>query len=279
MSNSNTLNNNNYGKENSMTQLELRPYSRDEIAKVLDVNIKDTNHFKRNVEAKLNKWGYSYEYSRKAVIITRQPQTADERLSEIMIRVYDMDIRIDTYAFSCFLYSLAVFPNFIAMPWEERAIFLQKEFGVAVSDRTLRSWCSRLIETNTVVKDNDIRTRWITGYCDGQKYRELVEGKELEEFADRYQQDKIALLEEYKNLDNSEKWNMVRKSLWNKYHCCVYTCKGIIFSAWNDVLSREMMQIVIELVNEIAEREPSENIIKYEQSIITTPISDNKFYF
>ena len=39
-----------------------------------------------------------------------------------------------------------------------------------------------------------------------------------------------------------------------------------------------MMQIVIELVNEIAEREPSENIIKYEQSIITTPISDNKFY-
>ena len=71
-------------------------------------------------------------------------------------------------------------------------------------------------------------------------------------------------LEEYENLDNSEKWNMVRKSLWNKYHCCVYTWKGIIFSAWNDVLSREMMQIVIELVNEIAEREPSENIIKYE---------------
>lgn len=86
-------------------------------------------------------------------------------------------------------------------------------------------------------------------------------------------------MEEYKNLDNSEKWSMVRKSLWNKYHCCVYTCKGIIFSAWNDVLSREMMQTVIELVNEIAEREPSENIIKYEQSIITTPISDNKFYF
>lgn len=279
MSNNNTLNNNGCSKENSMTQLELRPYSRDEIAKVLDVNIKDTNHFKRNVEAKLNKWGYSYEYSRKAVIITRQPQTADEKLSEIMIRAYDMDIRIDTYAFSCFLYSLAVFPDFTAMPWEERAIFLQEEFGITVSDRTLRSWCSRLIETNTVAKDNSIRTRWITGYYDGQKYRELVEGKELEEFADRYQQDKIALLEEYKNLNNSEKWNTVRKALWDKYHCCVYTCKGIIFSAWNDALSMEMMQTVIELVDEIAAREPSENIIKYEQSIITIPISNNEFHF
>lgn len=265
-----------------MQQLELCSYSRAEIAKILDVNVDDTNHFKRNVEAKLQKWGYSYEYSRKTVTLTKAPTTADEKLAEILVREYDIDVRIDTYAFAAFLYSLVVFPEFGSMPWEERAKWLEEEFGVEVSDRTLRSWCSRLISTSTVHKDDTYKTRWITSYYNGEKSRDLVDGdKELEEFADGYQQTKLELLEKYKELSDKEKWNCVRKDLWEKYKCCVYYCKGITLTAF-DSTSLDTMQELIELVNEIAEREPVEVTEVVSLSVVVKPKenkTDEKFIF
>lgn len=279
-------NNNNIIGSNAMSQLELRAYSREEIAEVLGVNLKDTNHFKRNVESKLTKWGYSYEYSRKEVKIIAAPATAEEKLSEIMIRAYDMDIRIDSFSFAAFLYSLVVFPDFISMPWEERSKYLEEEFGISVSDRTLRSWCSRFIETRTVIKDDEYKTRWITGYVNGEKYRDLVDGDEdLEKFADDYQKEKMELLNQYKDLDDKEKWSNVRRTLWDKYHCCVYCCKGIMLSAWNDALNNETLKEVIELVNEIAEKEPVDTKVVVEQHMESTPIpvkdvnKEGKFIF
>ncbi len=66
--------------ERLMQQLEKRFYSRQEIADTLGVNIKDSGHFKRNVESKLQKWGYSYNYTSTGITITRQPETPQERL-------------------------------------------------------------------------------------------------------------------------------------------------------------------------------------------------------
>lgn len=263
-----------------MKQLELCSYSRAEIAKILDVNIDDTNHFKRNVEAKLQKWGYSYEYSRKSVTLTKAPSTADERLAEILIREYDIDVRIDTYAFATFFYSLVVFPEFTSMPWEERAKWLADEFRVEVSDRTLRSWCSRLISSSTVCKDDSIKTRWITTYYNGEKDRQLVDGDELlEEFADNYYATKLELLKQYKDLDNKEKWDTVRRTLWDKYKYCVYYCKGISLAAF-DSTSVGTLQELIELVNEIAEREPVEVTEVVSLSVVTKPIvDDGEFHF
>lgn len=263
-----------------MKQLDLRAYSREEIADVLDVNIKDVNHFKRNVESKLLKWGYSYEYSRKAVTITRVPTTAEEKLSEIMIRAFDMDVRIDAFSFAAFLYSLVVFPEFASMPWEERSKFLKDEFKIDISDRTLRSWCSKFIETNTLIKDSDNKTRWITGYLDGEKYRDQVDGdEELEKFVDVYNERRKELLEEYKDEKPEEKWKTVRSILWQEYHCCVYCCKSISLAAWGDSIHYENLQEVLELVTEIAEREPVETSVVIEQSIITTPVKQGEFIF
>ena len=258
-----------------MKQLNLGSYSRAEIAEILGVNIKDTNHFKRNVENKLTKWGYSFKYSRKEVTITRVPTTADEKLAEILIRGYDLDIRIDTNAFAAFFYSLVVFPEFSSMPWEERAVFLKDEFGVCVSDRTLRSWCSRLLQTSTVMKDDSNKTRWITGYYQGEKYRELVDGDDkLEEVADEYYKDMRELLEQYKKLEKTEKWNIIRKTLWDKHKCCIYFCKSIVPSAFDSASSFETMQEMIDLVNEIAEREPVETEEVITSSIVTIPQKD-----
>lgn len=268
-------------KETSMAmeQLELRTYSREEIADVLNINITDTNHFKRNVENKLNKWGYSYEYSRRQVKITKAPTSADEKLAEIMIRYYNMDIRIDTISFAAFLYSLVVYPEFSAMPWEERSKWLEEEFGVCVSDRTLRSWCAKFINSGYIVKNDDYKVRWVTGYYNGEKYRDIIDGDEkMEEFADKYYQTMKELLEKYKDLPRTEKWQNVRSELWNKYKCCIYYCKGLQFSAWDNQMSLEMTQEVVELVNEIAEREPVETKVVIQQSIETIP-KDKDFHF
>lgn len=282
--NTNIMNNNFLGKETSirMDQLELRTYSRQEIAEILDVDINDTNHFKRNVESKLNKWGYSYEYSKRQFKILKVPTSADERLSEIMMRYYDMDIRIDTISFASFLYSLVMYPEFNAMPWEERSKWLEEEFKVSVSDRTLRSWCSKFINSGAIVKNNDYKVRWLTGYYNGEKYREIIDGnKELEQFANEYFEYKKQLLYTYKDLPQSEKWKKTLSLLWEKYKCCIYYCKGIQFSAWDNKMPIEILQEVIELVDEIAERDSSvETKIVVQQRIeVIEKQNDNNFVF
>lgn len=265
---SNKSENNNRGKDTVMKQLELRTYSRQEIADILNVNIKDSNHFKRNVENKLNNWGYSYKYSSRQFEILRAPTTADERLSEIMQRAYGMDIRIDTISFAAFIYSLVVFPEFLIMPWEERSKWLKEEFDVTVSDRTLRSWMSKFINAGFIVKDESFRMRWVTGYEKGVKYREAIDGDpRMEEFADRYQKDKDRLLKAYSHLSSKERWQKVTKDMWDKYHCCIYYCTGFQFSAWNNELDSNTLQEVIELVNEIALRAPAESNCVIQQSI------------
>lgn len=279
MSNNNIIE----GKDCSMKQLELRAYTRQEIADVLGVNIEDTKHFKRNIETKLTRWGYSYEYSRKAVTIIKAPTAAIERLSEIMIRAYDMDIRIEAFSFSAFLYSLVVFPEFTSMPWEERANFLEAEFGISVSERTLRAWCSRFIQTGILIKDDSYKTRWITGYCDGEKYRELVDGdKKLEEYADKYWKRKKELLEQYNELETKEKWELVGKTLWSEFHCYVYCCKGLNFSAWDSKISNQTLREVVELVTDIAEMEPIDTTVVVNQTLVSSPIkkaADGEFKF
>lgn len=258
-----------------MKQLKTKTYTREEIAKEFNLETSNKN-FARKVKDTLTKWGYSFNYSRKEVTITRIPTTADEKLAEILIREYNLDIRIDTDAFAAFFYSLVVLPEFSSMPWEERMVFLKDEFGVEVSDRTLRSWCSRLISTSTVYKDDSIKTRWITGYCNGEKYRELVDGdKELEKLADDYKESMKSLLEKYKTLENKEKWTVIRKELWDKYQCCIYSCKGISLAAFDNTESLETLQEMVELVNEIAEREPVETELVITTRIVTIP-KENK---
>ena len=127
-----------------MKQLECRKYSREEIAEILSIPVKDS-HFARNVKQTLDKWGYKYNYTRTAVTITDKPQTAQERLKELLIRGLKVNIQTDSYEFSCFLYELAKSDEFQSMPWGKRVDVLLEKYGVSVSEKTLRNWCAHLI--------------------------------------------------------------------------------------------------------------------------------------
>lgn len=241
-----------------MEQLKLGFYSRTEIAAVLEVNLSDSKHFKRNITNKLLNWGYSFEYSLKGVKITRVPTTPREKLAEIALREFDLDIRVDAYAFSVFIYSFNNYTDFTSMPWGERVKSLEEGFGVFVPERTLKRWCSWLINAGIICRDFNERTKWIT-YGTEHK-REKIDGNpSLEEFAKQYEEDKQELLLRYTNLNIKEKWKKIFFVLWSKYNCFIYSCKGFKMPRFAIGLSETIIYIN-ELVNQIILEEEEESI-------------------
>ena len=264
-----------------MEQLELRFYTRQEIADALSVNIKDSNHFKRNVETKLRRWGYSYDYSRSGVQITRRPETAEERLAEILYRHYEINVQTNPTAFACFMYALGEIENFDSMPWEERALTLLLEYHVQVCDRSLRNWASKLFKLEVLHK-NGKRNVWRTSYCNGIKVREQVEPDDpelLEYFAERTRiiNKEKELLEE-KNVAtkaaSNAAWKTAYEQLWEKYGCCYYVCNSLLLNAF-DPTEAAMLQEVYELISEIVQDHLIDKPYKGEKELY---FSEEDFY-
>lgn len=238
-----------------MKQLEVKTYTRQEIAEIIDIDVKNKN-FARKTKDTLAKWGYSYNYSRKGVEIISQPQTAKEKLSEIMIRKYDLDIQTDCYEFATFLYSLLLDDTFTSMPWKEREDWLRVEFNISVDEKTLRRWCSKFISHGTIVKDKSNKSYWRTNY---NKTREevFIDDKERQDYWKEFWEMK-------KNGEED-----IQKRLWNKYGCCYYSCATLMVSAFDDISELEE---IIELVNEIAEAEPTETVVETTTKLIDVPV-------
>lgn len=236
----------------AMQQLECRFYPRQEIAEALSVNPKDSKHFAERVKTTLDKWGYEYEYSRSGVEITGKPETAEERLREILIQKLNLDVQIDAYAFACFICAFTDIGSFDSMPWEERAELMKYKYGVDVSDRTLRNWCSKLISSNIIQKCGK-QTYWKTEIYGKEKYRSNVDPDD-EDMA-RYFQMKSKYLEETrKNAENLElrqseaaAWSATYKKLWREFQCCYYTCNGLVFNAIGEDYIFEIYELAQEI--------------------------------
>ena len=258
-----------------MQQLETKFYSRAEIAEELNLNINDNKHFKRNLENKLVKWGYHYDYSTKGVQITKAPTTANEKLSEILIREYDLDVQIDTYAFACFITAFEEAEKFDAMPWTERVEILKVGYNVEVTDRTLRSWASKLFKTGTLSK-SDKKTYWsTTTNLLGQKTRQWIEedSEEHEEMI-RYFQRRKQLVKQYmdEGKNKSEAWATANKTVWCEYGCCYYACKSIAPGAFDNT---NHLQEIYEYVREIADS-GEEPVLRVQVSLVSPSTINNK---
>ena len=241
-----------------MNQLELRFYSRQEIAEVLNINIKDSSHFKRNVENKLQKWGYEFEYSRQGVAITKRPETKEARLKEILIRELSLDTQINPYDFACFFTAFNDIDGFASMPWGKRESVLSNVYNVNVSDRTLRSWCARMIDRDIIRKDEGktLRTYWKTVITESGKERSLVEEEDQEEMrvyfsrrAELVAEGAQFLLESGLPMKEAKQkaWDQAYKQLWSEFQCCYYSCKGFEFNALTP-----SMFVILEITRELA---------------------------
>ena len=245
-----------------MKQLELRSYPRAEIAEILSVNIKDSSHFKRNVENKLSKWGYGFHYTTAAVEILSKPETAEERLSEILYRGYGIDIQVSAQQFACFLTAFTDIEGFCSMPWEERANEYFRRYGFSVHPKTLRNWCSKLV-TRGVVSIGGASTMWITIFKNGKKIRRPVEECDEETKLKYYARRRELYKANYRSfLDSgsstaeakSQAWNRTYNELWDEFRFCFYYCKNTALSAfsYNDIDVFE----IYELAQEIAPTTP-----------------------
>ncbi len=238
-----------------MEQLELRYYPREEIAEALSVKVTSHN-FKRDVENILSKWGYGYNYlNRRGVEILSKPETAEEKLAEIIYRGYGVDIQINSFQFACFIAAFTDIEGFESMPWGAREKEIYQKYGFYVNDRTLRNWTARLIDNGFVAKLAEYSV-WRTRFEGNRKIREPItesEYNELDEFYKRRSElfemhyaDNIKLgisPEEAKNAA----WTTTYKDLWTEFDCCYYYCKTFVLSAFsksNEIDFKEVYELV-----------------------------------
>ena len=242
-----------------MKQLELRSYPRAEIAEILSVNLSDSKHFKRNVENKLSRWGYSFDYTTQAVTILRKPETAKERLAEIVYRCFGMDIQVDALQFACFIAAFTDIEGFDQMPWEERSARYLKQYGVWVDARTLRNWCRRLIGLKIIDRSGK-RISWKTTIEKGRKTRRPTEEVDQEEIRAYFQRRATIYDVLYQEalskgdlprVAKENAWADTYKALWAEFHCCYYYCKCFTLNALSEDYQQELWE-VYELSQELA---------------------------
>ena len=241
-----------------MKQLELRTYTPKEMCEITSVRYEDSGHRKRNIEEKLADWGYEFVFPPKRnITITKKPESSEAKLKEILLRRLKLSTQIVPLHFACFIFAFEDIEGFASMPWEERARELYNHYGITECARTLRNWCSKLLNKELIAKVDD-RTYWKTEIMNGRKTRTSIQQGDAEMTAyfskrsaliayDRAEGEKAKIpAKELKNFSIK----LAVKDLWNEYHCCYYTCKTFLFSAWEDD-EEPFFQEVVELTHDI----------------------------
>ena len=264
-----------------MEQLELRRYPREEIAKVLSLNIKDSRHFKRNLESKLSKMGYGYHYEYEAVEILSLPNDPKKRLAALLIEGCGIDIQVDVVQFACFLSAFIDIDGFESMTWKKREFLCSKYYGTTVCDRTLWNWCSQLIDSGVIAKTGGY-TKWRTYFDGNRKIQEPIE--EIDEVEmDSYFERRGALFKDHyitaleRGLPPKEArdaaWKETYVDLWAEFQCCFYYCKTFTLNAFSESDEVDIRE-VYELAHELAAAAPPPI-----EASTAAPQSSNVFVF
>ena len=246
-------------KGESMKQLEIRAYERQEIAEITGIPMfyqsGNPNHdFIGRVKDRLQKWGYTCKTPRGgAVIITGKPETAEERLAEIMIRLFGLDIQIEVYPFACYLHFMLNEPAAQTMPWIERHAMIQEMYGLDISEITLRRWTKHLLDADIMSKSEFRQDSewWMTYNDGGEKHQVPLEEEDLPQLR-QYWQRHTELLEQWRvqcNGNMSAAWEATKKQMWQEFHCCYYRCKCLTING----IGNEEIDTILDLVDEILE--------------------------
>ena len=146
---------------------------------------------------------------------------------------------------------------------------MRYKYDVEVSDRTLRNWCSKLIANGIIQKAGE-KSFWKTEMVNGWKSRSLVP----EDDADmaHYFQKKNEYLKEGREIAaaagqrgkeaSKTAWSYAYSNLWEKFHCCYYSCSGLVFNA----IGKDYLWEIYELAQQMGEPpEVNERTIETEE--------------
>ena len=230
-----------------MKPLQMRFYANREIAEIMELDQHDHN-FSQKAKRKLEAWGYGYEFKpRKGFLITSVPETAEERLTDIMRRVLKIDTQINPYDFACFFCMLVWDEdNFKAMPWETRVTMMREYFDVHVTERTLMNWRDALYNSGAAEK-NRHGGLWHTYIENGRKIQEPAD-RDSDEYKE-YCKRRSALLKELGYEDGrKEAWGEMVHRLFDEMGCYYY-CDAIQISAfgWDEI--QEVIALTVEIVS------------------------------
>lgn len=232
---------------------DVRAYERQEIASILKIKT-DSHNFTRDVRNKLTIMGYEFLLPRGGpVIITKQPDTPEAKLREIMFHRFGLDTQIGTNGemengtkcFACFLYFMMTEPAAQTMPWNERYHLINDWYGVNIVYPTLERWTRRLLD-NEIMHQSQGRQDaqwWTTFFIDGKKYQEPVEDNDIgqiHEYWKTHGEVLSQMLAEYKG-DSKSAWTATNKLMWKKYGCCYYRCKCLMV---NGITVTEISEII-----------------------------------
>ena len=235
-----------------MEQLQKRGYTKEEISAFTGISLTD-HQFRDRAIARLNHWGYEVDYPRylrrgvPSIIITRIPTTADERLVELMYRVYGLDIQVEAEDFAIFLDALMMYDG-KGMPWLKREMEIKSVYNRKVSAQRMSRWARKLIEGNFMTKQpKQDGTWWKTYIDDGEKRQVKVPDDEIE-VAEQYAQRKIELAAET-DFSNAG-WSYAYKTLWEEYQCCYYQVGNLVLNGFKE----EEIALILSWVEEIVQR-------------------------
>lgn len=126
------------------------------------------------------------------------------------------------------------------------------KYNVDVTDRTLRSWCSKLIGSNIIQKCGE-KTFWKTQMFGREKFRTKVDA-DNEEMARYFQKRDKHLRRARKSAadlelakQETDAWSATYKKLWREFHCCYYSCSGLLFNAIGEDYIFEIYELAWEI--------------------------------
>lgn len=235
-----------------MEQLQKRGYTKEEISAITGISLAD-HQFRDRAIARLNHWGYEVDYPRYLrggvpnILITRIPTTADERLMELMYRVYGLDIQVETEDFAIFLDALMMYEG-VGIPWRKREMEIKSQYSRKVSAQRMSRWARKLIEGDFMTKQPKQDGTWWKTYYDGGEKRQVKVPDDEIEVAEQFAQRKIELAAA-SNFSN-EGWSNAHKTLWAEYQCCYYQVGILALNGFKD----EEIAMILSWVEEIVER-------------------------
>lgn len=247
-----------------MDILEKRFYPTKELAQLFSINPKSKDR-PRDIKSKLNRLRYRYVYNKAkhGFYILATPSQNDDscenQLKGILFRYLELDSQINTIAYALFLRALSEIAGFDCMPWAVRADILQEAYGLRYCEATYRNWFSKLIDKGYAGK-GAIGSMWRTEIVNGMRIRSQVPDGDSQ--MAEYYAERSRLLTKYKalyqemGLPTEEatklRWKRTISDLWNKFHCCYYSCKTLTLFAFSDD-DENFIQEIYRLVDEIAD--------------------------